>query len=190
MPGIMVHLSVAKRINPDADVRFLIGSVAPDAVSEWHAKDMAHLRSHENREAALADRAAHTDRDDSFAEGVLIHLFVDWKWDTTLRDAFIERMGEGWFSHYRDELGLSSAYLFYNTPWSKEVWQRMTACGISAYGEVEAATSEEVRTFLRRNYRWHVEHDDTASDAFPPGVVEEFIRNTSEAYKVWRGEHK
>ncbi len=34
---------------------------------------------------------------DDFAEGVLLHLYTDWKWDIAARDKFIEEVGGDWF---------------------------------------------------------------------------------------------
>ena len=47
----MVHLLLARKVDPDAPTLFYIGNIAPDAVSEWNAfqghrgQDGYHQRS-------------------------------------------------------------------------------------------------------------------------------------------------
>lgn len=78
---------MAHKINPNGDVLYYLGNIAPDAVSDWKKKDLTHFRNLENRRDALDDLARKIDPTDSFAEGILMHLYLDWKWD--LKDTLI-----------------------------------------------------------------------------------------------------
>lgn len=101
MPGSMVHLLMARKVNPKDSILFYIGNIAPDAVTNWKEKDVTHFRNLPDRSEALATLARQTSPSDDFAEGVLLHLYMDWRWDTLVRHEFIKATGSDWFTKYR-----------------------------------------------------------------------------------------
>lgn len=184
MPGSMVHLLAAERVNPRGSALFLLGNIAPDAVADWHDKDITHFRNLADRRPALKALAHETAGD--FAEGVLLHLFVDWKWDTTVRQDYIDKSGDDWFSGYRNELSLSGSYAFHHTDWATGVWQQMDSLAIETFGETPCASAQEVKDFVRRNHRWHIENAVGPSLAFPPSVIDRFTAQVANEYIRWR----
>lgn len=125
MPSSMVHLLTAYKYNPDASISFLVGNIAPDTVKEWKEKDKNHLRDRPDRLRALEEFACTVNVQDDIDLGILLHLFVDYMWDTYPREDFIKGYeGYTWFHPYRQEIALSGAWLYNHTDWSKRVWRR------------------------------------------------------------------
>ena len=77
MPGPMLHLSIAKKVNPNASIGFYVGNLAPDGVREREKKDKAHFYGIPDREKAMKQFALKADNE--YLKGMLVYLFVDWK---------------------------------------------------------------------------------------------------------------
>ena len=181
MPGSMIHLIVAKKVNPDGNTRFYLGNIAPDAVVDWHDKDITHFRNLSDRRPSLISLAKETK--DDFAEGVLLHLYFDWKWDIIIRQKFIDKTGNNWFSPYRYELSLAGSYAFHHTEWAEQLWNDMDLLESTNYGATPRASIVDVKDFVSRNKRWHNENILTPSAAFPPDVISNFTTQIAEEYK-------
>jgi len=186
MPASMIHLLIAYKINPAGSTRFFTGTLAPDAVKYWKDKDVTHFRNLQDRSEALADLALRTPRSDDFAEGVLLHLYTDWRWDILARDEFIRKTGEDWFLKYRNEIKLSGCYAFHHTSWAGDIWDRIYQCDAAEYGEIPGATAEDLKDFIIRNYKWHRENETEASSAFTPEFIRGFVEKTADEYTMWR----
>ncbi|MDR3314636.1 MAG: hypothetical protein LBS96_09335 [Oscillospiraceae bacterium] len=193
MPSVMQHLQVAWLLCPAGSPRYFAGALAPDGMRTWQAKEIAHLRTAPNRAAALADLARRTDPADDFAQAALLHLFVDWKWDTGPLRRFVEargcRLGENhngrppWLDAYHHELGLASAWLHRSAPWAGEVWQKLFACDPATYSPLPGITPEDIFDFITRSHRWLEENRDAPpSTAFPPEMSEAFAVQVSKDY--------
>lgn len=189
MPGSMIHLLMAHKINPDSSTLFYIGNLAPDAVIAWKEKDITHFRNLSDRSKALAELAARTPPDDDFAEGILLHLYTDWRWDTLARDEFIKTAGDGWFPQYRHELSLASIFAFHQTDWAVDVLDRIYQCDKSEYGEIPGATADDLRDFISHVYEWYTETETEASSVFTPEFVERFIDEIAPEYLRWRNDN-
>jgi len=100
---------MAHKINPKGSTLFYIGNLAPDAVTNWKEKDTTHFRNLPDRSQALAAIALQTPPSDNFAEGILLHLYMDWRWDIIAKDEFIKTIDGDWFAKYREELNLASS---------------------------------------------------------------------------------
>jgi len=179
----MIHLIFAKKIKPDGGALFFLGSVAPDAVAQWKDKEITHFRNLDDRESALI--ALYKNSSGDFAEGVLLHLYLDWKWDAAVLRKFIEKTGADWFVTYRRELSLASRYAFHQTDWADRVWSDMDAVDPADYGETPGATKAEVKEFVSRNYNWCKEESLGQSEAFPPEFIEDFTTRAAEEYRAW-----
>ena len=155
MPSSMIHLLTAHKVDLSGSLLFMIGNVAPDAVANWQEKEIKHFRNCSNRAQALINLAGNTEKADDFAEGILLHLYLDWKWDTSVRDDFIKKVGDEWLLKYREELSLAGSYAFHHTDWSKSVWEQMDSYDAAMYGKVDGATAGELKDFICRNNRWH-----------------------------------
>ena len=181
----MIHLITARKARPSPGAVFLAGSVAPDAVGgTWKNKDFYHFRDLDRaaREEALRSLAAATDPRDCFAEGSLLHLYVDYKWDTAMRDPFIAKHGENWYPPYKTEIVNSSCYARHNTPDGARLWEKLLSCKPEDYGNIPGATGEELRAFIERNKRWYDENKTPPSAVFTPEIVECFTDEAAREY--------
>lgn len=185
MPGSMIHLLLARKIKPEAGILFYIGNLAPDAATDGEVKDATHFRDIPDRSAALAALAAKTPPSDDFADGVLLHLFLDWRWDILARKN-VKVTGDGWFSKYREELSLAGSYAFHHTDWAEDIWEAMSLCDVSLYGEIPGAGSEELSEFIIRNKTWHLNNKTGQSEAFTQEFIDIFIDETADEYNNWR----
>lgn len=186
MPGSMIHLLMACKINPTGSALFYIGNIAPDAVTNWKEKEIAHFRNLKDRNQALAALALHTPPSDDFAEGILLHLYMDWRWDTLARDEFIKTAEGDWFAKYREEISLTSSYAYHHTEWAKDMWKQMELVKPSEYGHIPGATAEELRGFISRSIKWLNDNNTKASTAFTPEFIDDFIDKIADEYTQWK----
>jgi len=187
VPSMMIHLLAAHKLCADTEPLFCIGTVAPDAVRSREEKDITHFRTAKNRERALVELAEKTKKDSPFEEGVLLHLFLDWRWDNkAYKNYSVTHDEENWFYTYRHEIALAGAYIYHNCDWSREVWQGMLECPESMYGKTPGVCDREVTEFLKRNYRWHEENNIGPSEAYSPEFVEDFTNRTVVEFFNWR----
>ena len=184
MPCSMIHLYVAKKVRPEGSTLFYVGNLAPDAVNDWHDKDIVHFRDVDDRQLALILLGKETTGD--FAEGILLHLYLDWKWDEIVRQKFIDKIGDNWFVTYRNELSRAGGYAFHNTAWAKQLWIDMDALDTNCYGITPYATVADVKNFISRNNKWHNDNIMEPSPAFPPDMIDEFTTWIAKEYTNWR----
>lgn len=192
MPSCMIHLSAAARYLPAMPVRMMLGSVAPDAIQrDWKTKDISHFRNIESQEArlcALREYADSLNMTDVFYQGVLLHLYLDYKWDTTaLREfkALHENDPAKWFQPYRNEISIVSEWLYHHTAWSRVVWRQMLAYDVSLCPPVLFVSNEDIRDYLRRNFQWHEKNVRGPSEVYSPEYVETFITSSVEEFTHW-----
>jgi len=91
MPVHMIHLFVAKKVNPNASLAFYVGNLAPDAVRDGDTRSDKKIKSHfydaPDRDDVLRKFALNANND--YLKGYLLHLFADiqfhvfWKKNTT-----------------------------------------------------------------------------------------------------------
>jgi hypothetical protein len=181
MPSSMIHLLTAYKYNPNASVLFWIGNIAPDSVSDWKEKDKTHFRDKSYRLNALREFAFTMNLSDDFSKGILIHLLLDYYWDSYPMHYFIENYKEGnWFPNYRHEIALAGGWLFHHTEWSKTVWDEMIT-----YDNIHGIVKEDVVDFIKRNRKWHIENNIGPSSAFTPDFIEEFTSKVAVDLKSW-----
>lgn len=184
---MMIHLLAAYKLETDPDALFCIGTVAPDAVKTREDKDKTHFRILSNREEALADLARHTVEGDSYGEGVLLHLYLDWLWDDQAYRVFSKQHHEdGWFLTYRNEIAKAGSYIYHHYGWSKKAFLKMLSCPVELYGQTPGASEAEVSDMIKRNYLWHNDNNIGPSDFFSPDFVEDFANRAADEYRVWR----
>jgi len=180
----MMHLLAASKTRPTGSILFYIGNIAPDAVSNRHDKDIFHLRNLQDRLPTLISLAKNTSGD--FAEGLLLHLYVDWKWDTTIMQKYINETGQGWFAQYRNELSLAASYLFHHTDWAKKILGDMDTLDTACYGNTPGVSVTDVKNWVSRGNKWHNENNIGPSSVFTPDLVENFASLVAEEYNIWR----
>ena len=191
MPSCMIHLHTAHLLRNGRGALFCAGAVAPDAIDDWRAKDVTHLRDVPDRLARLAAIAQETDSRDDFAEGVLLHLYADWRWDKDQLERYWATLGGrppggGWVLSYRNEISLASAWIYHHSPWARTLWEELLALPVEQYGPLPGMEKSDVRAYLTRNYKWHEGHPGPPSAFYSPQEVEEFVIGTVEGYQTWR----
>ena len=193
MPSYMIHLLAARLADDTRGPLYYVGSLAPDACrSSWREKDHAHLRDHPDRAQALAAIARRVDPGDDFAEGALLHLYVDWKWDTKHLRRWLDVNDAGdyqWVEGYKNEISLASAWLYWSHDWAPGLWESMLATKPGDYGELEGIAPEDIYSLMSRGHRWLREHKGPPSAFYPPDVAERFARETAKGYRAWRREN-
>ena len=190
MPSSMVHLMAAYEYRPDAPGEFWLGNIVPDCIDDWKEKDKFHFRDVPDRGQALNNFAESIRKDDLFSEGMLLHLFVDWKWDEDLRRQYISNYNSGdWFQPYRNEIGLLSARLYHDTHWSAKVWEDMLSCDIPRFIRDYKVISEDFSlSILQRANKYHVENPSAQSLFYSVEAIKEFTFKTAKDYQYWRGQ--
>jgi len=186
MPGSMIHILMARKVKSEGSILFYIGNIAPDAVSNWKDKDITHFRNLQDRSEALAELARSTSPSDDFSEGILLHLYTDWRWDTLARDEFIKSTDGDWFTKYRNEITLASSYAFHHTDWAKAIWNQMELFDASGYGKIPGATAAELKDFIRVSNKWHNDNNTEPSAAFTPEFIDGFITKIADEYIRWK----
>jgi hypothetical protein len=180
----MIHLIAAKKVRPEGSILFYVGNLALDAVMNGHDKDIVHFRNVDDRLSALISLAKETSGD--FAEGILLHLYLDWKWDEIVRKKYIDETGGDWFAAYRNELSLAGSYAFHNIDWTKQLWIDMDALDTNSYGITPRATTDDVKNFVSRNNKWHNNTITKPSPAFSPDLIDEFTSRIAKEFIDWR----
>lgn len=184
MPSSMIHLLAAYKYDSKLPVKFLVGNLIPDSISEWKAKDRAHLRDKEDRYRALKELAASLDVKNDLHVGILLHLFLDYKWDRNPMKKFMDNYsGENCFEAYRHEIALASAWYYHHTQWSIQAWNEMELCPKTIYENINGYVTEDIANFIIRNKKWHQENPIGPSTVFSTEFIEEF---TSEVVVEFR----
>lgn len=185
MPSSMVHLLTAYKYDPKATVAFLIGNIVPDIITEWKEKDRTHLRDRPDRLCALKELAATMNMQDDFEKGIILHLFLDYKWDVNPREEFTKRYeGYTWFEPYRHEIALTGAWLYHHTDWSERVWKELISYPLADF-ENNKYDENEIKKFIVRNYKWHNENYIGPSLYFTPELIEEFTSKVAVEFRDW-----
>jgi len=186
MPSAMPHLMLARRCDSVADALFFVGNLAPDSIADWGRKETLHLRNADDRAHALGQLASRTNPSKPFEEGILLHLFFDWKWDTGPLADYKNHYGDDWFRTYRAEIGALSAYLFHHCAWSNLIWDTMLAVRGSEYPERSDYLFTEVYDMIDRNRTWHRENADISPAFYSPDDILLLIGRVKNEYDIWR----
>jgi len=184
MPTYFIHLSVAKKVNPNAGLDFFIGNLAPDSVS-GEDKAINHFRNKPDMELSLKKFAKTIDMTNDYLKGFLLHLFVDWKWDNSILADFAKIEGDGWYKKYYYEGGLIESYGHHNSKWAYNLREQMNSCDNFNYVEAGSVTKEGVKAMFRHSSSWKIENEDEPSTAFPPQLIERFATDTADSFIKW-----
>ena len=187
MPSSMVHLLVAHDYNPDSPAEFWAGNIAPDCIAEMRERERFHLRDMPDRERALREFEASVRAGEVFAEGVLLHLFTDWKWDEgPMREYILSHDPDNWHPSYRDEIGLLSARLYHDNAWSKQVWADMLDCDIAEFVKTDQIKPEALSSMLRKANAFHLANPGAQPAFYSAEAVAAFASETADTYRGWR----
>jgi len=190
MPTWMIHLTVAKKVNRNAEIDFYIGNLAPDSVSDNDKRHTSHFRKAPDREAALKEFALKLNNKNEYLKGVLLHLFTDLKWDSLILPDCIQKNGDSWYRKYYDESGLIEFYMFHNTKWAYELWEQMDLCDNFDFFETQFIKREDIKEYIksyriRRSRNWEAESKTKPSTVFPPPFIEKFANDTAADFEKW-----
>lgn len=186
MPSLMMHLQTAYKCNKESSTAFFIGNLAPDSISTWKEKDKSHLRDREDRLQVLIKLAEGYKDQSDMDQGILLHLYLDYKWDIGPMKSFIEGYkGESWLQAYRHEIGLASAWLYHHTNWSQRVWDEMESYPTSLYKNTYGFDKEEIARLISNNHSWHSENNIGPSTFYPPDFTEEFTSKIAIEFGEW-----
>ena len=183
MPSSMLHLLVAKKINPNASIDFYVGNIAPDAHKDQNIKTKTHLRDVYDRESALKELAQKAKNE--YLKGMLLHLYTDWKWEQTLLSDFAKKEGENWYEKYNEENSKMVAYAFHNTDWAYCLWEQMALCDGNNFIETEFISKDDVKLLIQRQRNWLMDNKLASSSACPPALIEKFADNVADDFDKW-----
>ncbi|HZK34955.1 MAG TPA: hypothetical protein VFD33_06570, partial [Bacillota bacterium] len=183
---LMVHLLTAYKYNKKSSTAFFVGNIAPDSISTWKEKDKSHLRGRPDRLQALIKLAEGYQDQSDLDKGILLHLYLDYKWDIGPLKGFIEGYkGQGWLQAYRHEIGLASAWVYHHTSWSQRVWDQMESYPESLYKNTYGFDKGEIASLISSNRSWHRENNIGPSTLYPPDFTEEFTSRIAIEFKDW-----
>lgn len=187
MPSPMIHLLIAYQINPTEPDSFWIGSIAPDYTDDRKLKDQIHFRNVPDRMAVLNQLRRRIDKNNPFACGWLLHLFVDACWDEIMIPAFQQKyIFQDWFIKYREETALASFYLFHHMDWTYQLWTQILNADFASNVQDLPVSQYEVEMYRDRVYKRHSESNiDSLSSEYPEDLLLEFSRSTAHKYMQW-----
>jgi hypothetical protein len=186
MPSSMLHLSVAKKVNPNASIDFYIGNLAPDANRDSNIKEITHFYNVPDRESALKEFALKATNE--YLKGMLLHLFVDGKWWENHLSNFAEKEGEGWYAKYNEENKKMVSYAFHNTEWAYSLYEQMENWDYSGFVETEFITKENVKNWV--SCKWMLANKLDLSAVFPPSLIDKFADDTANDFNKWVSDNK
>ena len=194
MPSPVVHFAVAKKVNPNAAIDFFIGNIAPDCVANNEWKNITHMRDALNMEEAIKTFASKMNVHNEYIKGMILHLFVDWKWIDTILSDYSKKTGEGWYRKYTQELISIESYMFYHLNWVRELWEQLDLCDMHDFVETECITKEFIKSDINRVRKVKIERYNKQleqhinvmpSPAFPPSRIDQFANDTSADFIKW-----
>ena len=180
MPGPMLHLSIAKKVNPNAGIDFYVGNLAPDGSADREQKDRMHFYDVPDRESTLREFALKANNE--YLKGMLLHLFVDGKWWENHLSKFAEREGAGWYAKYNEENWKMGSYAFHNTKWAHNLFEQMENWDFNGFVETEFITKENVKWFSGKLL---LANKLEASTVFTPSLIEKFAQDTADDFVKW-----
>lgn len=183
MPSSMPHLIVAKKVNPNASVDFYVGNLSVDAIRDVDIKGKAHFENAPDMEIALKEFAVNANND--YLKGVLLHLYVDWKWKTVYLTNFANEIGQNWLPKYREEISKITAYAFHSISWALELYEQLEQWNYDGFIETEYIKEENVKDYIHTTKKWQMDNKLEPSLAFPPELIEKFANDTAEDFKKW-----
>jgi hypothetical protein len=182
----------AYKYNPNSGGLFWIGNIAPDCISGWKEKDRLHLRDREDRLNALGEMALTADLHDDLSRGIILHLYLDYKWDISSFKRYFEehRDDDNWLLNYRNEISLASAWYYHHLEWSRQVWDDMMECTEFICDKNFGYSSKDITDYIHRVYKWHDENNIGPSSVYDPDFIEEFTDKAMTDFRNWLTEYE
>ena len=185
MPVSMIHLSVAKKVNPAASIDFYVGNLAPDVNRGGNTKGKVHLDDVPDREDAFRKFALKANND--YLKGMVLHLFADKKfhvfWNENTSMPF--REGKEFWEKYMEQNRKIDSYAYHNTEWAYSLYKEMENWDYSGFIETEYIKQEDVKLSIQGQHKWLMENKLASSSVFPPAFVEKLVDETAEDFNKW-----
>lgn len=178
MPSAMIHLKTALEYEKNASPLFLIGTLAPDCLDIREIKDKTHFRISSDRTGDLRRLRDATDKSNPFDFGVLLHLFLDYKWDNVTENEFgnvFFPSGAFEFRYYREQITHATSYIYNHTEYSKQLWETLCSVSECEYDAHPDFRAKDIKQFLLYTAKWNEENSLSPSEVFVPEYVNGFI---------------
>lgn len=195
MPSCMIHIAAAVECNQEIPERFLIGSIAPDAITmDFKTKDLTHLRNIEDdceRLEALKKYALSIDMNDYFYAGAILHLYLDCLWDSSALREFKNMNNNDvnlWFHPYRNEISIASEWIYHTCGWSQRAFKKMLEYDVSKCPPLKYISNGDIEDYIIRNYKWHEENSRGPSKIYTPEYVSEFTKKAVSGFREMMAE--
>ena len=121
-----------------------------------------------------------------YIKGVILHLFVDWKWDTLIIADFIKTHGENWSPIYGKAMIEATLDAFHNTEWSYELWEQMELlCDSFDFTETEYILKNDIKSFINNRRKWQMENKALSLSEFSPYMIDKFVNDTANDFNYW-----
>jgi hypothetical protein len=185
----MIHLLVAKKVNPNASLAFFVGNIAPDANQDGDARSDKKIKSHfydvPDRDDAFREFAlkAHND----YLKGYLLHLFADkqfhifWKKNVN----FTYQFGEESWTQFMEENDKINSYAYQNAEWAYSLYKQMENWDYDGFVETESISKDDVKWMIPYRHERTMTNKLAFSTVFPPALVEKLVDETAEEFSKW-----
>ena len=190
MPVSMIHLFVAKKVNPDANIDFYVGNLALDGSIDEKLKNKAHFYDVPDREDALRKFALKANND--YLKGMVLHLFADKKFHAFWNEntPFPYQEGEDWSefekrAKYTERNRKINSHAYHNTEWAYSLYKEMENWDFDGFVETEYIKKEDVKWFIPWQHERLMKNKLASSSVFPPALVEKLVNDTAEDFNKW-----
>ena len=191
MPVHMIHLFVAKKVNPNASLAFYVGNLAPDAYRDTlegrsEQKIKSHFYDAPDREDALRKFASNANND--YLKGYLLHLFADihfhvfWKKNMNFPPW---KFGEESWTKFMEENNKINSYAYHNTEWAYSLYKQMENWDYDGFIETLSISKDDVKWMIPYSHERIIANKLDSSTVFPPALVEKLVDETAEEFNKW-----
>jgi len=190
MPVHMIHLFVAKKVNPNASLAFYVGNLAPDASRDGDTRSDKKIKSHfydaSDRDDVLRKFALNANND--YLKGYLLHLFADmqlhvfWKKNTIFPPY---QFGEESWTKFMEENNKINSYAYHNTEWAYSLYKQMENWDYDGFIETLSISKDDVKWMIPYRHERIIANKLDSSTVFPPALVEKLVDETVEEFNKW-----
>jgi len=190
MPGTMIHLLFALKIDDNATTEFYIGNIAPDSLEErvgyhYEDKNRLHFRGSDDRMNDVLKLAKSVDIHDPYCKGYISHLFLDFYYDNDIINAIKSKKGAGFFDFYRVERDKSSSFMYHNEPAIRQLWDRIMDYDVHIDKNIQGILQEDITINKNRIDTWYKEHNFSESTELPQAFLHDYLDQIKEKYILW-----
>ena len=185
MPVPTIHMLIAKKVNPNADIDFYVGNLAPDAITAGEIKNKVHLYDASDWEDALRKFAFKANND--YLKGMVLHLFADRKFHVFWNENtnFPWQESKEFWEKYREYNRQIDSYAYHNTEWAYSLYEEMENWDYSGFSKTDFITRDDLKSAIMEHRQWLIENKFDLPSVFPPSFVEKFVDSSAEDFNRW-----